>query len=352
MLTQRNGAVSVLFMLLMLVAGGTLSAQTYPLQQQSPTGFNINSTVTNAIRGYRFQCNANGITVVSLGCYYPVHTASPYTVTISLWNFNTQQLLGQVSTTTQGSWVFMNLTNPVPLTNGQQYIVCGHHGSGGYYYQSFTAPSPWLPTGDIQYMDMRFTSSTNPSTFPTSVLTNYQYGVVDIGYSQGLTVTTPSPLPQGSEQQGYSTTIQADFGQLPYNWNTSFTGLPPNLTASQVGDDLVISGTPTAGSAGTYNFTVTVTDANSDVATKPFSLYILPPAIPAPYADDFSTNQGWQLGTGWQIGSATPFNSSTSGHEEPAFDNSPTSDNMILGHMIGADYTNNMSGRLRHLAAH
>jgi hypothetical protein len=182
-------------------AGGVI----YPLNQQDPVAaaFTLNASTTNAIRGYRFQCNTNNVTVTSLGCYYPVATTGPFTITISLWNFTTQALLGQVTTTTQGQWVFVNLTTPVALTNSAQYIVSAHQNAGGYYYKNFTPPSSWLPTGDIQYLDMRHTTNANPNTFPTSILTNYQYGVVDFGYTTGPALSTSTnSLNLGTTPQG------------------------------------------------------------------------------------------------------------------------------------------------------
>jgi hypothetical protein len=331
-------------MLAALAAVFSISAAAQGTYSYSPV-----TSGNNGQSGIMFDVTAQtGLEITRFG----VHGSTTGTSNVDVWyragGFSTSSAGWVLAGTASVNFHTANVTIevPVPLSilmapnETYGFAIVRHSGSIRYLNSLSTNYS----NGDMTVVADGYGGSYSSTTTPTMSTSFFPRSFVGtIWYEKGLSVITPSPLPQGSEQQAYSTTIQADHGQLPYNWNTSFTGLPPNLTASQVGDDLVISGTPTAGSAGTYNFTVTVTDANSDVATKPFSLYILPPAIPAPYADDFSTNQGWQLGTGWQIGSATPFNSSTSGHEEPAFDNSPTSDNMILGHMIGADYTNNMS---------
>jgi len=74
--------------------------------------------------------------------------------------------------------------------------------------------------------------------------------------------------------------------------------------------------------------------------------FVFPPPATMPYSDDFSSNQGWALDTGWTIGSATAFTGNTSTgptRTEPGQDNSPSSDNQILGHNIGGDYGNSMS---------
>ncbi|RKY17260.1 MAG: hypothetical protein DRP63_04005, partial [Planctomycetota bacterium] len=67
---------------------------------------------------------------------------------------------------------------------------------------------------------------------------------------------TATSLPDATEGAAYSYTIQATGGTTPYAWSVS--GLPTGLTWSQVGDQVRISGTPAAGTAGTYNVDVTV----------------------------------------------------------------------------------------------
>src|SRR5215831_3581454 len=89
------------------------------------------------------------------------------------------------------------------------------------------------------------------------------------------TITTPSPLPAGTVSQAFSQTLQASGGLGTLSWGVSAGALPANLTLSSTG---TISGTPT--NAGTSNFTVTVTDALSQSATKAFSLTINPPTPP------------------------------------------------------------------------
>src|SRR5215472_5791740 len=83
------------------------------------------------------------------------------------------------------------------------------------------------------------------------------------------TITTSSPLPAGTVSQAYSRTLQASGGCGTLSWMVSQGALPPGLTLSPTG---TISGTPT--NAGTSNFTVRVTDALSQSATKAFSLTI------------------------------------------------------------------------------
>ena len=94
--------------------------------------------------------------------------------------------------------------------------------------------------------------------------------------STGLTVqTTPlsittSSLPGGTLNVSYSATLAASGGTSPYTWSIASGSLPTGL--SLAGGTGVISGTPTA--AGTFNFTVRVTDSANpaQTATKALSI--------------------------------------------------------------------------------
>jgi hypothetical protein len=91
-----------------------------------------------------------------------------------------------------------------------------------------------------------------------------------------LVVTTTS-LPSDIVGTAYSQTLAASGGTRPYSWSVPPSSLPPGLSLSASG---VINGTPTT--AGTFNFTVTVTDSSSPAQTTiaPLSIQItvaLPP---------------------------------------------------------------------------
>ncbi len=85
-----------------------------------------------------------------------------------------------------------------------------------------------------------------------------------------LTINTTS-LPNGNVGSAYSATLSASYGTPPYSWGLADGSgpLPPGLALAATG---VISGTPTT--AGTYPFTVQVTDSNMNTATKALSIVI------------------------------------------------------------------------------
>ncbi len=87
-----------------------------------------------------------------------------------------------------------------------------------------------------------------------------------------LSVSTPSPLPSGKVNSNYSFSMVAGGGTPPYTWISNNT--TPGLTFSSAG---VLSGTPTT--AGTYNFSVQVTDSVAATATAQLQLTVNPPAL-------------------------------------------------------------------------
>ncbi len=106
---------------------------------------------------------------------------------------------------------------------------------------------------------------------------NHRIRKVTLPVSQGgpLVIATSSPLPAAAVGTAYSTTLVAGGGAPPYRWSLSAGSLPSGLSlASTTG---VLSGTPTA--AGTFNFTVRVTDSAQPAAsaTKAFTMTVEPP---------------------------------------------------------------------------
>ena len=93
--------------------------------------------------------------------------------------------------------------------------------------------------------------------------------------TSALTITTASPLPQGSVGAAYSSSFTASGGTPPYSWSVLGGQLPGGLVLTTTG---ALSGTPT--SAGGFTFTIQVADRTSAVANKQFSLTIVskPPA--------------------------------------------------------------------------
>lgn len=120
---------------------------------------------------------------------------------------------------------------------------------------------------------VRVTDAANPAQFNSEDLS------LSIAPATAPSITTTSPLPNGVVNQAYSRTFAATGGTGALTW-TSTGALPNGLVLSPGG---VLSGTPPAGSADVYNFSVIVTDSTTPVPqtdTKPFALTIA--ATPPP----------------------------------------------------------------------
>jgi len=91
-----------------------------------------------------------------------------------------------------------------------------------------------------------------------------------------LTITTNSPLSQGTVGSSYSQTLAASGGTTPYSWSLSSGSLPAGLTLNPSSG--AIGGTPSA--VGNSTFTVRVSDSASASATKQFQLSIASTATP------------------------------------------------------------------------
>ena len=132
--------------------------------------------------------------------------------------------------------------------------------------------------------------------------------------SFNCSILTSNPLPGGNVDSPYllQIDVQAD---LP-GWTAAITdgSLPPGLTMTNGGN---ISGTPTAGSEGTYSFRITVTKTTFMTCYQDFTLVvsapictitsgsILPPAtVGSPYSYQLAVQAGTTV-TEWSITSGT-----------------------------------------------
>ncbi|MCK9620159.1 MAG: Ig domain-containing protein, partial [Methylobacter sp.] len=85
-----------------------------------------------------------------------------------------------------------------------------------------------------------------------------------------LAITTSSPLASGTVGTAYSATLAASGGSPSYTWSITSGSLPAGLTLQA--STGVIDGVPTT--AGTYSFTVQVSDSLAVTSSKNFSITV------------------------------------------------------------------------------
>jgi hypothetical protein len=105
---------------------------------------------------------------------------------------------------------------------------------------------------------------------------------LSITITSNLAVST-STLPNGTKAVAYSTTLAASGGTAPYTWSLLSGSLPASLSLSSGG---VISGTPTG--TGGSSFTVEVTDAGSNTATRLLAITILGGVVTGTWTGSYS----------------------------------------------------------------
>lgn len=99
------------------------------------------------------------------------------------------------------------------------------------------------------------------------------------GGGGSLPVPVAGALKGGTVGTAYSETISAQGGTTPYTFAATGGTLPTGTSLnSSTG---VISGTPTT--AGTFSFTVSVTDVNLNVGSQAFTIIIAAPSPSANY---------------------------------------------------------------------
>ena len=171
-------SMSLVLALPMVVASSAMGVF-HPLEGLDPGGFNVNNP-SGWFRGWQFTVNADDITVTELGLNMPM---AGDTVMLELWDSSTQSLIASTGpvTTQANVWQYFDLDTSVALDNGGTYVVgIFSSGQASYYYASGLSDE-WYPTGDIEYQTMLYHNNTY-SSYPTSSLNGYHYGVPDIGY--------------------------------------------------------------------------------------------------------------------------------------------------------------------------
>jgi hypothetical protein len=173
------------------------------------------------------------------------------------------------------------------------YVPTGQVGqsySATFTATSGTAPYTWtitgLPSGVSVVASTSSTISVNGT--PTaagsySIFVQVSDSAANSGsYSGTITINqkpitfSTSSIPTGTEGESYAANIAVSGGTSPYTWSVSTGSLPKGIVLESYSSYGYLVGTPSSNTAGTYTFTITVSDSSSPTLTnsRSYTIYI------------------------------------------------------------------------------
>lgn len=202
----------------------------------------------------------NRVTVTTdpTGLVPKVYTAA---ITISAPAATNKTLIVNVTLTVNAAPPRASATWPIGLTQASPQTIVTLLGS------NFFSTSTVAATGFTSAATVTVTDSTAATAVETISVPVYA------ATASTLRVALASPLPSGTVGSAYLQTLAAAGGTGPYTWSVISGSLPPGITISGT----QLTGTPTV--AGTYSFTLAVTDSatpNSAQAYESFRLSVDP----------------------------------------------------------------------------
>jgi uncharacterized protein (TIGR03437 family) len=261
-----------------------LGITTPVLPLASTTGpYSASLTASGGPGSYSFSATGlpTGVSLSSQGSFSGVPSSAgeyPITVTVSSGGLSTSSTLTLVVT---GS------TKPLAVSGGQlpAGVVSAAYSSTGLSATGGSPPYTWSVIGGALPVGMSLSSSGDLAGTPT-LSGSYQFEA-QVRDAAGATVTgsfglavNPSSVtlstgtfPAGVVGVNYPTqilTTSASGGTAPYIFSVTSGNLPPGLA---VGNQQ-ITGLPTT--AGTFNFTITATDANGKATNAAATIVINP----------------------------------------------------------------------------
>lgn len=209
-----------------------------------PAGLSLSSSTTS-------QVTISGTPTTAGGAFFTLKATDSGGRNVS--QVFTMGVFGITTTAASQTWYSASSYElPLSTTGGvgqTQWSVTSGTLPPGTTLSSSAATIFGVPTTNGTYpFTVTATDSGTPSV-STSV-------AITIIVKPGVHITTQSALPGGKLGVGYSVTLQAADGAIPYTWTGS--GLPAGLTLSSAG---TISGSPSA--SGPFSFDVWVTDSSA-----------------------------------------------------------------------------------------
>ncbi|PPT95983.1 autotransporter outer membrane beta-barrel domain-containing protein [Xanthomonas arboricola pv. arracaciae] len=199
-------------------------------------------------------------------------------------------------------------------TAGQAYSAAITPATGGTAPYSYALTGGVLPAGVV--VDVATGALSGTSTvagtfnFTLTVSDSTPSPAAQASRSYTLTITAPvvviapTTLPAATRGTAYSQTLSASGGTAPYTYTVSAGSLPAGITLASNG---TLSGTATV--EGSFNVTVTATDANTFTATQAYALTVAGPnlALPASTLPAGTAGQAYSAAITPATGGTAPY---------------------------------------------
>ncbi|WP_425612697.1 putative Ig domain-containing protein [Xanthomonas vesicatoria] len=189
--------------------------------------------------------------------------------------------------TVAGATVTLPATSLPAGTAGQTYASALNPATGGIAPYTYSVTAGALPAGitlngssgaltgtpgTVGSFAFTVTATDSTSGTPSQGTRSYTLNI-----AAPPIVVAPSTLPSATRGTAYSQTLSASGGTAPYSYAISAGSLPAGLTLASNG---TLSGTATV--EGTFNVTVTATDAGSFTGNQAYSLTVAGPNLLLP----------------------------------------------------------------------